>query len=238
MLNKKTLLKIRKLGVETDWNSAFAGKSKGNKHLFRVVRLAKYMAKQSGANVSIVEAGAWLHDTALPSGDDYDYKKNKEIVRNLLRGFNLSQEESDMIAECVASHEGTVRPKILEAKIVHDADVLEKTGILGIIRHTWKLVNSGKVSPENITDKDTKEVLKHLKWRSKKLQTVLGKKIGFYLSVPLSLKKVHEIISVAAREASRGIVTEKIATLIYRKLTPPQKEKLQQQLSLTYLKKF
>ncbi len=238
MPDKKTLLKIKKLGIETDWNDAFAGKSKGNKHLFRVVKLAKYMAKRLGANVSIVEAGAWLHDTALPSGNDYDYKKNKEIVKNILINFNLSKEELNQIAECVASHEGTSKPKTLEAKIVHDADVLEKSGMLGIIRHTWKLANSGKISVDSITRKDTTKILNHLKWRSKKLQTSLAREINSYLVVPITTAKAEEIISIVAKEAIKGIVTEKIASSIYKKLAIPQRNKLKEQLNLSYLKNF
>lgn len=238
MLNKKILLKIKELGIKTDWSDAFGGKSKGNKHLFRVVILAKYMAKKLGANIAIVEAGAWLHDTALPSGNDYDYEKNKVIIKNLLLDFDLSKEDLYMIVECVASHEGTSEPQILESKIVHDADVLEKTGILGIIRHTWKLVNSGKLSPECVTNEDVKEILKHLKWRSNKLQTSLGKKISRYLSLPITTSQARAIISIVAKEAFKGVVTEKIARLVYKKLTVFQKRKLQEQLNLDYISEF
>ena len=88
MLNKSTLLKIKELAVKIDHEVAFGGKSKGNRHLWRVVKLARYIAKKLGADVSVVEAGAWLHDTALPSGDDYNYEKNKEIVTSILASFN------------------------------------------------------------------------------------------------------------------------------------------------------
>src|SRR3989338_2709918 len=217
MLNKNTLLKVKRLALKIDHDVAFAGKAKGNRHLWRVVKLAKYMAKRLGANVSIVEAGAWLHDTALPSGNDYDCEKNRKIAKDILTDLHLSAEDSLMIAECVASHEGTSKPKILEAKIVHDADVLEKTGILGIIRHTWKLANSGKISADNITKKDVREILNHLKWRSKKLQTSMGKNIHSYLSVPITVTKAENIISTVAKKAINGIVTEEIASSIYKK---------------------
>ncbi|MDO8483175.1 MAG: HD domain-containing protein [bacterium] len=238
MLNKNTLLKIKIQALKIDHDVAFGGKSKGNRHLWRVVKLAKYMAKQLGANVSVVEAGAWLHDTALPSGNDYDYKKNKEIVKVILTTFNLSVEDSDMIAECVASHEGTSKPKSLEAKIVHDADVLEKSGVLGVIRHTWKLTNSGKLTADNTTKRDATKILNHLRWRSKKLQTSLGKKIHSYLSVPISVAQAEKIIFIVAEKALNGIVTEKIASSIYKKLTVKQEEKLKEQLNQAYLDKF
>ena len=238
MLNKNILLKIKEVALKIDHDVAFGGKSKGNRHLFRVVKLAKYMAMRLGANVSIVEAGAWLHDTALPSGNDYNYKKNKEIVKAILGDVDLSEEDSDRIAECVASHEGTSRPKSLEAKIVHDSDVLEKSGVLGLIRHTWKLANSGKILPDNITKKDARGILSHLKWRSRKLQTSLGKKMYIYLFVPVTFPQTEEIISIVAKRAVKGITTEEIAGSIYKKLTATQREKLKEQLSQSYLKEL
>jgi len=238
MLNKNTLLKIKRLGLEIDHDVAFGGKSKGNKHLLRMVKLAKHMAKRLVANVSVVEAGAWLHDTALPSGNDYDYEKNKEIVKALLVGFSLSTEDSDMVAECVASHEGTSKPKSLEAKIVHDADVLEKSGVLGVIRHAWKLANLGKLTPNNVTEKETMTVLNHLKWRSRKLQTALGKKIHTHLSVTITTTQAEKIISIVAKKAVRGIVTEKIARSLHEDLTLKQSQGLKEQLNQVYLKKM
>lgn len=238
MLNKNTLLKINRIALKIDHDVAFGGKSKGNQHLWRVVRVAKYIAKQLGADVSIVEAGAWLHDTALPSETDYRYKKNKEIVKNILTNLNLSKKELDKIAECVASHEGTAKPKTLEAQIVHDADVLEKSGILGIIRHTWKLTNLCKIVPGNVTKKDAAKILIHLKWRSKKIKTSLGKKIHSYLAVPITITKAEELISIVAGKAIRGIITEKIARSLYKKLNGAQQRKLKEQLSLAYLRRF
>lgn len=237
-MDSHTLEKIKQIGIATDWNQAFGGKSKGNRHLFRVVTLAKFMAKRLGADVALVEAGAWLHDAALPTGNDYDYQTNKEVVTSVLRDINLSEEELDKIAECVASHEGTSRPKTLEAQIVHDADVLEKSGILGVIRHSWKLTNLSKIAPGNVTEKDAAKILNHLKWRSKRLQTSLGKKIHSYLVTPITPTKAEKIISIVAEKAIKGIVTEKIALLLYKKLTKAQREKLKEQLNLAYLSRF
>lgn len=238
MLNKDILLKIKDLALKIDHDVAFVGKSKGNRHLWRVVRVAKHMAKQLDANVPIVEAGAWLHDTALPYGNDYRYKKNKEIVKNILTNLNLSKEELGKIAECVASHEGTAKPRTLEAQIVHDADVLEKSGILGVIRHSWKLTNLGKIAPGSVTKKDVTKILNHLRWRSKQLQTSVGKRIHSYLVTPITPTKAEEIISIVAEKAIKGIVTEKISLLLYEKLNGLQRKRLKEQLCLSYLGRF
>lgn len=239
MTNKKdTLKKIKNLALKIDHDVAFGGKSKGNKHLFRVVRVANFLADKMEADKFTVTAGAFLHDTALPSGNDYDYTKNKNIVKKLLVPFNLPKNELAKIVECVASHEGTTKLKSLEAKIVHDADVLEKTGLLGIIRHTWKLTNSRKIDHKNIKEKDVKKILDHIKWRNRKLQTPIAKKIAKYLVAPINKQKAKIIISLTASMAFNGVVAEKIAVIISKHLNQKQNEKLKKQLSLSYLSKF
>lgn len=238
MINKDTLLKIKNLALKIDHDVAFGGKSKGNKHLLRVVHIAKFLARKTGADEAIVVAGAFLHDTALPSGNDYNYQKNKKTVKDLLKNFNLSMNELDGIAECVASHEGTVVPKTLEAKVVHDADVLEKVGLLGIIRHTWKMTNLKKVNHKIITDHDVQVILNHIKWRRKRLQVSLAKKIGKYLTVPLDKRKLKDIVTSSATMSFNGAVTERIALVLRKHLNKKENEKLKEQLNLGYLNKF
>ena len=189
-------------------------------------------------DINIVEGGAWLHDTALPSGDDYDYEKNKAIVTALLRDFRLSDEDSDAIAECVASHEGTARSKTLEAKIVHDADVLEKSGLLGVIRHTWKLTNLGRLVPERITRKDAERILAHLTWRSARLHTPLARKMRAHVNVRLAPHTALELIRIAALKAAEGVVTERIARSVNPMLSKKQQNKLREQLNQRYLRRF
>jgi uncharacterized protein len=238
MLNKRLLLKIKKLALKIDHDISFGGKSKGNRHLFRVVRIAKFLAQKTGANMGIVTAGAFLHDTALPSNNDYNYFQNKKIVKKLLKSFNLSKNELNQIAECVASHEGTINPKSLEAKIVHDADVLEKMGLLGIIRHTWKMVNLGEIDHKIIKDRDVKKILNHVAWRANRLQTPIAKKIEKYLATLINKQKAKIIISLTANLAFDGVVTEKIAIAIQKHLSQKQNKKLKEQLNLNYLHKF
>ncbi len=237
-MNSATKEIIKKIALDIDHNVAFGGKSKGNKHLLRVVRIARFLATNSEADVDIAVAGAFLHDTALPSGNDYRYENNKRIVRKLLRPLNLSQDERNAIAECAASHEGTVRPKTLEAKVVHDADVLEKVGLLGIIRHTWKLTNSKKLNPDAITAKDVDLVVKHISWRYKKLQTPMARKIANYLTIPIDKRQAKILVETASALSIQGVVTEKIATVVRKHLTSRQYRKLREQLTLTYLKNF
>ena len=238
MLNKKTLLKIKKLALKIDHDIAFGGKSKGNKHLLRVTKIAQFLAQKIGADANITIAGAFLHDTALPSGNDYKYSNNKKIVKELIKYFDLSQDELNKISECVASHEGTVKPKILEAKIVHDSDVLDKIGLLGIIRHTWKTTNKNELNPSAIKKEDVDKIINHISWRQKQLQTLIAKKIANYLTTPINQKEAKTIVSFTANLANQGVITEKIAVAIHKYINNKQNTKLKEQLNLNYLKLF
>ncbi len=65
----------------------------------------------------------------------------------------------------------------IEAKIVHDADVLDKMGHLGVIRQTWKKANSGVV-----TETIAEELEPHLDRREKRLYTETAKEAGSELN--------------------------------------------------------
>jgi hypothetical protein len=236
MISRKTLKQIKALGIRIDHEQAFGGKSKGNKHLYRVVKIATYLAKKNNADVQITEAATWIHDTALPSGDDSSYEKNKKIAKKLLIGFELSKTDIDHIASAVASHEGTYPPQSLEAKIVHDADVLEKCGILGIIRHTWKLTNLNRLNTQHISAGDIQGIVKHIAWRKKLLHTTVAKKIHKNIDVKIPMSTLKSIVPIISDLASKSIITEKIAKRIIPYLSKAEQAVLESQLKVSYLK--
>ncbi len=237
MITEESLRAIEELGIEIDHDVAFGGKSKGNQHLRRSAALARYLAQKVGANVAVAVAGSWLHDTALPSGNDYDYDTNKEIVLALLRDIDMSQHDREAAAECVASHEGTVAPKSLEAQVVHDVDVLEKAGILGIIRHTWKLTNSGKIDAKNVTSVDCDTVCDHVAWRQRQLRTDEARRLSAIVSAPLlDDTVVMAIVKLSAKRASQGVITEKIAQELQSVIPHRAYSVLRYQLNQDYLK--
>lgn len=230
------LKKIEKLAIKIDWDQSFGGKSRGNRHLSRVILIADFLAKSLKANKSIVRAGALLHDVALPTGNDYDYEENKKIVLRLLEQFAISVSDRNAIAECVASHEGTMKPKTLEAKIVHDADVLEKSGILGIIRHTWKMTNLFGLKSGIIGNKEAQKIIQHIRWRHKLLCTPLARTLHKHIHEEIKGKTLVKFVRRTAVLAEKGVITEKIAVQLAHTLTVSQRRKLKEQLTVSYLR--
>lgn len=166
---------IHKDAVIIDWYEAFEGKAYGNQHLSRVVTIAKFLAEKGGASREICEAGAWLHDIGLKVGNDDDPAKIRAIAEEYLSHLPLDNESKVRIADCVETHEGAREAISLEAKIVHDADVLDKMGLLGVIRHTWKIVNL--INPDARPVEVFYTLQKHLKERRERLYTATAKNL-------------------------------------------------------------
>ena len=172
-MKRNFINEIKKIALEYDWKIAFGGKSYGNKHLFRVVKIAKELAKIYKADIDVVTISAWLHDIGLAKDIKNHEKEGAKLAREILRRLGFDETFIEKVAHCIEAHEGKIKPKTLEAKIVHDADVLDKCGPLGIIRHTWKLSQQGLPVEKIIT-----EVEKELKRREKLLQLPISKKIA------------------------------------------------------------
>jgi hypothetical protein len=234
-MDSTKLKRVKKLATAIDWQDAFHGKSKGNKHLSRAIRIANYLALAEGADLSIVRPATWLHDLALPSGNDYQYARNKRTAMALLAKLKVSKNEAQKIAECVASHEGTVDPKTLEAKIVHDADVLEKCGLLGLIRHTWKTVHRTSVPRASLSLREVDEIIRHMAWRQKRLQTASARRISVHLRKGVSKDLSRRVVNLTAPLAAKNFITEKIVRVISPKLPHTAAVRLKEQLSLSYL---
>ncbi len=180
MINKEQVKKIKKFAIELDWKLAFDGKSKGNRHLFRIVKIAKELGKNYNSDPLIVEAGAWLHDTNLEKTVTGGTLANKKNVIRFLKSIGIDKGDRKRILHCIEAHDGRVPAQTIEAKIVHDADTLEKMGPLGIIRETWKRAQIGW---------NTEKIIAHLKTHLKKRESKL-----YTLEAKEKAKKLNSIL--------------------------------------------
>jgi HD superfamily phosphodiesterase len=193
MISEEQMEKIKKFAIEIDWNLAFGGKSRGNRHLFRIVKIAKELAAKYDVDISIVEAGAWLHDTNLEKTVTGSTMENKDKLLEFFESIEIHKEDQQKILHCIEAHDGRVPAETIEAKIVHDADTLEKMGPLGVIRETWKRAQIGWN-----TEKIIEHLKTHLEKRESRLHTTDAKERAKRLNE--KLKSFFETIDNQLRE--------------------------------------
>jgi len=241
MTNRQKLLlkKIAKQAVKLDWEKAFDGKSYGNKHLFRVNKIAKYLQRKEGGNEFVVLVGAWVHDVALAYGNDSNPRIVRKQTKKFLESFkNLTTKKMDRIIECATNHEVGGGNLSLEAQIVYDADVVDKSGMLGVIRHIWKMTN---LLENRILDKKNDVVVleKHLKNREQKLFTKTAKSVVRKLNKGrdiffLDKMFAREFVLTTSKMSNKGIISDRISMKMmgYKHQSI---NLLNEQLSLKYL---
>jgi uncharacterized protein len=237
---KKLLNQIGKEAVRLDWEEAFDGKAYGNKHLHRVKKIAKFMVNREGGDEFVVLAGAWVHDVILAVEADDDSEKIAKFTGDFLKNFKgLKMDELKRIVDCAAEHESGDSLS-LEAKIVHDADVIDKSGMLGVVRHIWKMTNMLKNRLLS-GSRDLRELEEHLKMREKKLFTrtakVLGRELNkdrklYFKDLDFALSLMGEISEMA----SNGMISDEIANKLCKDQEHLSLVALKRQLSCKYLK--
>ncbi len=100
-------------------------------HVTTVVRLAKRLAKLTGADLDIVEAAAWLHDVRKSSQGNHALA-GAEFARLYLPKTDFPAEKVERVAHAIESHVGLWRDEPLndlEAMVLWDADKLSKIGL-------------------------------------------------------------------------------------------------------------
>lgn len=84
-------------------------------------------------NYSILIPAVLLHDIGGTVGK---YQNHEEIgvliIKRDLPKLGYSKKEIKKISHCIESHDGKIKSEIIEAKILFDADRLEKSGIGGV----------------------------------------------------------------------------------------------------------
>jgi uncharacterized protein len=109
-------------------------------HVKRVVKAAKALAIEEGANLEIVLPAAWLHDIVNLPKNHPDRKLASrmaaEVALTFLASVNYPSKYFPEIAHAIHAHSfsGGVTPETLEAKIVQDADRLDGLGAIGLAR--------------------------------------------------------------------------------------------------------
>lgn len=110
-------------------------------HAYRVLTNAEYIQKYEGGDLEIIIPAALFHDAVTYPKDSS--KSNDSILESvklarkvLLNLPGYPKNKIPFVEEAIAEHSYTkgIRPKVLESQIIQDADRLEATGAVSIMR--------------------------------------------------------------------------------------------------------
>jgi len=106
-------------------------------HVKRVLRLCKQISKleKDHVNSDVLETAALLHDVAkhLEKENALDHGNiGADMAENFLNSIRFPKENTKSVCHAIRVHTHGEEPHSTEAKILHDADFLDKMGAVGI----------------------------------------------------------------------------------------------------------
>jgi uncharacterized protein len=119
-------------------------------HILEVVRYARQLAAETGADEEIVTIAAYFHDISRATmGPEEHNVKSAAMARQWLTEQGYAQERSERVAEAIEAH---MRPAVgqeraslpIESRILYDADKIGRAQGMGLI---GALVHLGQHTP-------------------------------------------------------------------------------------------
>jgi putative nucleotidyltransferase with HDIG domain len=115
-------------------------------HTQRVAQYGKVIAETDGANVELVVAGCLLHDIAwfdTNSENSRDHGRiGSKIARPFLEGLGYSPNHVENICYSIATHVDEELPTTIEARIVSDADNVDRFGPYRILQWCYSDISN------------------------------------------------------------------------------------------------
>jgi len=161
-------------------------------HVERVYHLSMRISKLEGEqslDLDALKAAALLHDIAKPfqkrnRGVDHG-KIGAEMAENFLKSLGFSEDKIKIVYNAIRAHNKGEKPLSLEAKILCDADFLDKLGAVGVATVFIKACLTKKTIEEmaEIFTKETTEtsyVGQHVRWLKERprLYTKMGRRLA------------------------------------------------------------
>jgi putative nucleotidyltransferase with HDIG domain len=107
-------------------------------HTLRVSQFGKVIAENEGADVELVTAACLLHDIAWFDAKADNSREHgrmgAEKARTVLASLAFTKEQIESICYAIASHVDVDQPETLEARILSDADNVDRFGPYRILQ--------------------------------------------------------------------------------------------------------
>lgn len=164
-------------------------------HVIRVYNLAKFIGEKEGADFDILIPAALFHDIIVYRKDDprskFETNESANFANNILSKIpSFSRNKIKDVEECITqcSFSKGIKATTLESKILQDADRLEATGAISLMRTfssggQMKRIFYNPIDPfskNNTSDKETNLDIffNRLLVVEKKMNTAIAKKIA------------------------------------------------------------
>jgi uncharacterized protein len=107
--------------------------SAGFDHFKRVYANARKIAIASRTNYDdeILHASCFLHDIEL---EEPHARLSAKKARKFLETIEFPKEKIESVVDAIKGHIPTMRPESMEAKLLHDADLMDFLGATGVLR--------------------------------------------------------------------------------------------------------
>ena len=138
-------------------------------HTQRVTQYGKVIAETDGANVELVVAGCLLHDIAWFDTTSETSREHgrigAKIVQSFLAELEFTPAHIENICYSIASHVDVDSPTTLEARIVSDADNVDRFGPYRVLQWCFPDISHY----ENLADKLKERVQRLEQYREKNM---------------------------------------------------------------------
>jgi HD superfamily phosphodiesterase len=104
----------------------------GYSHCYRVYHMARELDTKYDDDV--LYAACFLHDVVAGSDDLEIISQSADKAEQLLHEVGFPPEKISLVLECIKSHWPGQNPTIKEAQLLHDANLLDSLGAIGVLR--------------------------------------------------------------------------------------------------------
>ena len=104
----------------------------GYGHCYRVYHLAREL--DNNFDDDILFAACFLHDLSTGTDENVIYEESATKAEQLLHEVGFPADKIDAVCECIKTHLPGKNPASKEAQLLHDANLLDSLGAIGIVR--------------------------------------------------------------------------------------------------------
>lgn len=121
-------------------------------HCLRVWERSKKIAKSLGGDLEVLLAASLLHDLGRHWGLEHHGPKSAKLAKPIMQRHKFPKGKMRKALVAIAQHDydfARSKRKLLEAKILYDADKMDAFGSVGIRRHL-AFIKQGRMKREEV----------------------------------------------------------------------------------------